>query len=285
MLKRCAKLSISLAFLALTRLADQLAGLFGRPKEARCVILYYHAIPASHRGRFARQMDALLRWTRPIRADNTEPLRPGQNYAAVTFDDGFHSVAVNALPELGQRSIPATMFIVSGCLGRSPAWLSEEYLGNLAETTVTPEQLRALPSPLVTLGSHTVSHPRLDRIPLGEARKEIEDSRQQLEALGCGTITLFSFPHGAFNSDLVRVCREAGYGRVFTTEPVFAFSEPQEFVTGRVSANLTDWSLEFWLKLLGGYRWQATFSALKHKVRSARLQPEPKKLPEGLENG
>lgn len=70
-------------------------------------------------------------------------------------------------------------------------------------------------------------------------------------------VRLFSFPHGKCNRDSIRLAKEAGYDRVFTIEPVFAFAEPQEFVTGRVSVSLDDWPWEFRLKVLGAYRWMA----------------------------
>ena len=270
MIKRCAKLLISFVFLALTRFAASIAALFGRRRSPRCVVLYYHAVPPEQRRRFARQMDILLRWATPVRADLSGPLPPGKHYAAVTFDDGFQSVLHNALPELEQRRIPSTIFVVTSCLGQHPGWLGDGYLANQSEITMTADQLRSLSGPLVTLGSHTVSHPYLTRLPAAEARREIEDSRRDLEALAnCGPVTLFSFPYGAASPELITLCREAGYRRAFTIEPVLAFSELGEFVTGRVSVNPTDWPVEFWLKLLGGYRWQAAASKVKRQIRSA----------------
>lgn len=274
-LKRCLKVIISLGFLAVTRLCGCFADPFNQPKKARCVVLYYHSVPVGQRQRFARQMDILLRWAKPVRADITDPLPAGQNYAAVTFDDGFQSVATNALPELEKRKIPATIFVVTGCLGRSPGWLSEGYLANRFETTMTAEHLCALPRSLVTLGSHTVSHRRLTHLPADEARREIQESRRQLGEIANGQpVTLFSFPYGLFSLDLVRLCEEAGYQRAFTTEPLHAFSKPRDFLTGRVSVDAADWPLEFWLKLLGCYRWQVMVSALKRKVFLVRSYPE-----------
>jgi len=270
-MKRSLKVVISFGFLAVARLRGWLGHLLGEKGRVSCVVLYYHAIPPEQRQRFARQMDMLQRWAKPIRADIMEPLPAGQNYAAVTFDDGFQSVAANALPELHSRQIPTTIFVVTGCLGQSPGWLSEGYLANESETTMTAEHLRALNPTFVAFGSHTVTHPRLTRLSVEEARREIEGSRRNLEKLVNQPVSLFSFPYGLFSPDLVQWCREAGYQRVFTTEPLTAFSEPGEFLTGRVSVNPTDWPLEFWLKLLGSYRWQVTVSALKRKFRSARI--------------
>src|SRR2546425_6542314 len=70
-----------------------------------CVVLYYHAVPCEYRRHFARQMDILVRSTKPVAAGLTSPLPRGGHYSAVTFDDGYESVIENALPELEQRNI------------------------------------------------------------------------------------------------------------------------------------------------------------------------------------
>jgi hypothetical protein len=81
-------------------------------------------------------------------------------------------------------------------------------------------------------------------------------------------VKLFSSPYGEFNDRVIEGCREAGYLRVFTTVPYLAFSESQEFVTGRVGAAPTDWPIEFRLKLAGAYRWVPYAYALKRRIFS-----------------
>ena len=49
------------------------------------------------------------------------------------------------------------------------------------ETVMSAEQIAKLPSALVTVGSHSCTHPRLSRLAPGDAREEIEGSRQSLK--------------------------------------------------------------------------------------------------------
>ena len=79
-------------------------------------------------------------------------------------------------------------------------------------------------------------------------------------------IALFSFPHGDFNSDLVEWCRDSGYEQVFTILPEPAFCESDRYVIGRVGVNLTDWKIEFLLKLFGAYSWLPSAFSLKRKM-------------------
>ncbi len=262
-IKRILKLGISLGFYCASYVWPLVRRWRGVPAKGICVILYYHAVPSQQRARFARQMDLLVRCAKPIGIDGVPPLDGGARYAAVTFDDGFESVFENALPELVKRQIPATIFVISDALGQKPGW--EGY----PERTVSVEQLRKLPADLITIGSHTMTHPFLPAMSEKEARRELSGSRARLEQMLNRKIKLFSFPYGAFNQNLVEWCRDAGYQRVFTTLPVPAFNDPKEFVTGRVWADPTDWALEFRLKLSGAYRWLPLAFALKGRLVSS----------------
>ena len=111
-----------------------------------------------------------------------------------------------------------------------------------------------------------------------QARVELHASRQKLGTIFGRDITLFSFPYGATSERLVDLCREAGYQRVFTISPSLALVDPQEFVSGRVVVDPTDWPLEFHLKLLGAYRWLPRVFAWKRKFFPTSVPgplPEP----------
>jgi peptidoglycan/xylan/chitin deacetylase (PgdA/CDA1 family) len=256
MLKRLVKLLISLTLRGWD-LASQ--GLVGRRPTPTCVALYYHSVDAAQRRRFALQMDTLLRLTRPIAAGQRPPLNGCTRYSAVTFDDGFVSVVENALPELEQRNIPATLFIPTGSLGASPAWVRNPSAPAARERVMSEAQISALRHhPLVSIGSHTVSHPNLARLDDTRAAFELAESRAQLEAIVGRPVTLFSFPHGAYTSRTLELARASGYERVFTIAPQRACLAADSFILGRVAASPGDWPLEFQLKLLGAYRWQVS---------------------------
>lgn len=269
--KRLTHLLISAAFFAGAGLWKGIRRLVGKRDRAACVILYYHEVRFEHRAQFARQMDILLRCAVPTRADHAVPLAPGARYAAVTFDDGYLNVIENALPELESRKVPSTLFIVTEALGKRPAWMADSSSFANGERVMSCDQLRRLPSDLVTVGSHTMTHPELPSLNEEDARRELFESRVRLEKILNKEVNLFSFPHGAFNANLVEWCREAGYERVFTILPTLALSDPREFVSGRVWVEPTDWPLEFRLKLLGAYRWMPLAFALKRKMLSILL--------------
>lgn len=237
---------------------------FGQVSPGSAVILYYHAVPDELRARFAAQMDDVKRYAKPIYADNNHSLEPGNRYVAVTFEDGYQNVVDNAVPELAKREIPCTIFIVTDALGRVPNWIG--YSPALGGPIVSEENLKRLPSDLVKIGSHTLTHPILSRLTEAAARKEIVASRARLHDILKQEVDLLSFPYGAFNENIVQMSRQAGYRRVFTTLPYRAFRIADEYVVGRVKADPEDWVFEFRLKIAGAYRWLPFGFALKRKL-------------------
>ena len=255
-MKRSFKLLISLLVRGWDIIVNQGLSFMGRQRPPICVVLYYHSVPARQRQRFSHQMDLLLQAARPIPTVPPDNLEPGRHYAAVTFDDGFVSVLENAAPELKSRQIPWTVFVPSGCLGQSPAWLRHVPAEVRQDRVMTGEELRALSNdPLVCIGSHTVAHAHL--VEAGQSRSilELSKSKADLENILNHPVHLFSYPFGARNSALDQQARELGYQRLFTSDPTPAFQTHDEFVTGRVNVDPSISPVEFRLKLLGAYRW------------------------------
>lgn len=265
--KRAVKFGISSVYLVCCSFGRVIGHFLGRTQPPKCTILYYHAISTEDRERFAKQMDLVARLTTPIHVDSSTTLTPGTLYSGVTFDDGFRELIDNALPELRKRHIPCTIFVIANALGQIPRWKtgrddSHHY------RLMTLSEMRSLPSDLVSIGAHTLTHPDLRVLSAKDAKEEISESRVLLQRLLDEDVDLFSFPYGAFDEPMIAWCREAGYKRVFTTIPQNALSNPDEFLTGRVWAEPSDWPMEFRLKLLGAYEWLPYGFRLKRWIRA-----------------
>lgn len=97
------------------------------------VVLLYHRIALSAHDpfelcvspeNFAAHVAVLARLTRPARLAELAPVagRPAPRSVAVTFDDAYSDVLTDARPVLESHEIPATVFAVSGALGRVFWW-------------------------------------------------------------------------------------------------------------------------------------------------------------------
>jgi peptidoglycan/xylan/chitin deacetylase (PgdA/CDA1 family) len=272
-MRRAAKTLIAFAVAAFDAAVDLLRRLVGLPVRGRAVVIYYHSVPAELRAAFAHQMDLLLARAKPIRADRTEPPAPGERLVAVTFDDGFIDFAENALPELQSRGIPAVNFIPSGHIGKTAEWIGEGDPKYHALPIMSAERLRQLPADLVTIGSHTISHPYLPELSEAEARRELTQSKRELEAALGRPVESLSFPFGGHNAAIVDWARQAGYRRVFSILPHLALVGPNEFLTGRVGVDPDDSPLQFKLKIAGAYRWLPAAIRFKRALRGALRLP------------
>jgi peptidoglycan/xylan/chitin deacetylase (PgdA/CDA1 family) len=98
------------------------------------VILGYHRVtdgPDPYRlgvslERFAEQLAVIARTARPLSLDEFPNLlargRLPKRTVVVTFDDGYADVLHRAKPLLDRFGIPATVFVISGALGRELWW-------------------------------------------------------------------------------------------------------------------------------------------------------------------
>jgi peptidoglycan/xylan/chitin deacetylase (PgdA/CDA1 family) len=273
--KRAVKCTISLLVFVGDMIRKPLAQVIGIRRGSKCVVLYYHSVPPSERGLFAAQLDSISRHVRVIRTADAAS-RPGESetgrdWAAITFDDGFENFLTQALPELEKRKLPATVFVIAEGMSR------EFGSDHAREKLLSLDQIRALPTELVSIGSHTSTHPMLTLLEEGESRREIEESRIKLQEMLGRPVNEFSFPFGDFNRRMVEFCRAAGYDRVYTTLPGFAFEGPNDFVVGRVRVDPIDWPIEFRLKLAGAYRWLPIAFKLKRRVAAASRRGRAKR--------
>lgn len=256
-MKTTFKRIIKLVFSLILFCADKLLCFFPFQRMARCIILYYHAIPETDTGRFARQMDEFLSRVKPLATIEDVPAAAQRRYGMITFDDGFESIVKNALPLLRSRNIPCTIFIPTGSIGGKPKWVKDPAHRFHGEQVVGEKEIARLGADaLVTIGSHGVNHSNSRCLPDGEFTRELEQSRRALEKIVGRQVTLFSFPHGEFFPKHLKLAQCAGYTRAFSIEPRFEKPLSAGFLLGRVAVDPADWPIEFFLKLSGAYRWQ-----------------------------
>jgi peptidoglycan/xylan/chitin deacetylase (PgdA/CDA1 family) len=272
-MKRYVKMAVSACVLAGLTAAVTIRRLFGSDRQPYLTILYYHALPKAQLSGFKRQMDMLARRARVVAADwdGDRPDQPSSDHryiVAITFDDAFEGVLDNAVPVLAAHGFHCTIFAPSGCLGQPPSWAMETE-ADRSERVADAERLSRLPGDLVTIGSHTVTHPHLTALSTEAARRELIQSIQDLTVLTGKSVRLLAFPYGDHDDAVVELCRSSGYRHVYTIEPTPVWPGAGEFARGRVAVDPGDGPLEFLLKLTGSYRWLPIASAVKRKLPSS----------------
>ncbi|HEV7133776.1 MAG TPA: polysaccharide deacetylase family protein [Gaiellaceae bacterium] len=129
------------------------------------------------------------------------PRRP----VVITFDDGYRDVLWNAAPLLRRLHMRATAFVITGRLSGPDS------------SFLTWAELRALERDGFTIGSHTVHHLELTRLPRRVAFSELVASRRALERHLGHAVPWLAYPAGRENAAVVALARRAGYVLAVTT--------------------------------------------------------------------
>lgn len=130
----------------------------------------------------------------------------------LTFDDGYVGHYEHVLPMMEEFGYPAVFSIF-------PAKPNGDIAGR---STLTWEQLQEMTqNPLVTIASHSVTHPRDLRDKEGdELVREVVDSKQELEAKLGIPIRYFTYPEGKYDETVLEAVEEAGYVAALTMDDV-----------------------------------------------------------------
>jgi O-antigen biosynthesis protein len=126
----------------------------------------------------------------------------------LTFDDGFSDFGSAVLPVLAGLDFTATLYIVSGLVGKTSMWLPDS--GGLLSLLDWTE-VAMVASQGIEIGAHTMSHPRLDCLPRDAARDEITNSRLLIEDRLGLQVGSFAYPFGFRDQRIIGLVADAGY--------------------------------------------------------------------------
>jgi peptidoglycan/xylan/chitin deacetylase (PgdA/CDA1 family) len=193
-----------------------------------------------------------------------------QKLVSITFDDGYRDFYTNAFPILNRFGLSATVFLSTAYIGDTP------HRFNGAEC-LTWSEVRALRRAGIHFESHTITHPQLTKVSPERLRRELADSKAEIEHRLSESIEYFSYPYAfpeanrPFIRSLRRSLEETGYRGGVSTQ-IGLVRDPQEpFFMKRVPVNTHDDSALLLAKLSGAYDWvgrpQYVAKQLNHIVK------------------
>lgn len=184
-------------------------------QEASLRILTYHRIASDREDPFAvspeefrLQMDLLARVGDVTDLDRAldQPGNGGRGRVVLTFDDGTADFVEAALPLLTERRLPAMLYVIPSKVG-TPGFVSWS-------------DLASLPAQGIRVGSHSLDHVSLGRLPREEVRRQVAVSRSILEQRLGVKVDSLAYPFGTLRDfgELVKEeAREAGYRTACTS--------------------------------------------------------------------
>jgi peptidoglycan/xylan/chitin deacetylase (PgdA/CDA1 family) len=151
--------------------------------------------------------------------------------AVITFDDGYVD-NLAACEELQKRGMRATWFIVSGSIGRQPAWPTD---GRPEGRLLNAGELRGMQAAGMEIGSHTVHHARLTDVDDARLKQELCDSKSALENTLGATVSSFAYPYGAWDERCADAVKHAGYSSACTTSTGWALRDNDPYRLRRLT--------------------------------------------------
>jgi peptidoglycan/xylan/chitin deacetylase (PgdA/CDA1 family) len=159
----------------------------------------------------------------------TAPLARGGGMAsqgaAVTFDDGTADFYEHAFPVLRERGLTATLYVVSGLVGK-------RYRG---APMLTWHQLQEVRDAGIEIGAHGHRHIQLDLLPLERAARELLDSKRVLEARLQSPVKSFAYPFGYHTAAVKRLVPLAGYTSACAVKNRLSYPRDDPFALARLT--------------------------------------------------
>jgi peptidoglycan/xylan/chitin deacetylase (PgdA/CDA1 family) len=154
---------------------------------------------------------------------------------AITFDDGYRCIGEVAAPILAEFGFPATVFVVSSCVGATNRW--DRNFGKPELPLLNWKELNGLVDRGWEVGGHTRSHLHLGALDDAEAYREISEGKQEVEAHTRQTLRTFCYPFGGLNERTPELVRAAGFCGACTTRSGLARSHRNPFLQPRVKVH------------------------------------------------
>ena len=114
---------------------------------------------------------------------------------AFTFDDGYASVGEHAAPILESAGFPYAIFLVTSWVGRTSDWPGEP-VGARRAPLLGWQEIERLAARGAEIGVHTADHVLLAGAPESVVRRQIDESRAEIEHRLAIAPRIFAYPGG-----------------------------------------------------------------------------------------
>jgi peptidoglycan/xylan/chitin deacetylase (PgdA/CDA1 family) len=132
---------------------------------------------------------------------------------ALTFDDGFQDNYTEMFPVLKEFQAKATIYLCPNM----PS------ISKLTEQQIQKMQV----SGLIEFGAHTMTHINLSQVADDVAKREIIESKNEVERIIGTTCNAFSYPYGRINDRTADYVQQAGFSSsVLVKKGIEAITDP-----------------------------------------------------------
>lgn len=140
----------------------------------------------------------------------------------ITFDDGYKDAYTNAFPILQKHQMKATFYIIT------------TYVDNNNDRYINWDEIYQLKDAGMNIGSHTITHPSLDKSYDDRLEKEVVESKKIIEEKIGVPISDFCYPSGKYDERTINKLKETGYKTAVTVHNGIADQNSNLFELPRI---------------------------------------------------
>lgn len=239
-------------FIYIRRIIYAALGIIGRAwykLKPYPVVLCYHSVNEDNwfHGVSISALELQLRWlshfAKPVTLGDiylhiTQKKIINEPSFAVTFDDGYSSI-LNTTNLLEELNIKPTFFVLS-----EPARASHNELDSNYEF-LSIEDIKYLIKLGWTLGSHSATHSDFWGLDPESIKKEISQSKKDLEFEVGTKVDYFAFPRGRYTDEILEEVKHAGYKMALSMDDGIITIGQNPLIVPRVGINRTHSFKEF----------------------------------------
>jgi peptidoglycan/xylan/chitin deacetylase (PgdA/CDA1 family) len=170
----------------------------------------------------------------------------------LTFDDAYLDNYTNAFPLLKEYNFKATIFSLGDENHRDNFWDVRQ--GEKSEPLMNTAQKLEMQAYGIEFGAHTLNHPVLTEQTEEEARRELTQSKQNLEAQLGTQVIAFAYPYGRLNAQVKQWAADAGYQYAVAVDSGGLHLEDDRLEIFRVYVFPEDEAPQLWKKTASWYR-------------------------------
>ena len=152
----------------------------------------------------------------------------------LTFDDGYSDNYINVFPILKKYNFPATIFIITGLIGKET-----NNSQNIPLKMLNWSQIQEMyQSGLINFQPHTVNHQEINKEEIINSKKEIEEKLNK-------ECEFFAYPRGVYNDEIINILKENGFRAARTINNGKVNKGDNLFKLKRISINSTTSFIQF----------------------------------------
>ena len=172
----------------------------------------------------------------------------------ITFDDGNLSDLEVGAPVLRSLGLTGVFFPCAGRIGK-PGYLGGDHLHDLIDQGFE-------------IGSHGMDHLPWASLGASALEREVTGSRTRLQEVTGQAVATAALPFGSYNRKALAAVKEAGYTRVYSSDP--GLMQPESWFIRRISYRRgVGFNLPSMVETYSTFSHKIG-SALKHRIKALR---------------